>query len=203
MGIHYTQTSIHWNYFLAIENDFEKISRYVEFTEDNNATYSIEFARIIMASTQEIDGIMKKICNLLSPHSESNNINEYKAIIKVHFSEFISEEVYLTRFGMSSRPWINWLQDENDNNPDWWKANNKIKHDRTENFEKANLKHAFNAVGGLLIATLYYYKLYHERENNKDITWKDLTRSLRPTSSLFSLAGDYYNGEVLVGELQW
>jgi len=49
MGIHYSQTNIHWNYYLAIENDFEKISRYIEFTEANNATFSIELARIIMS----------------------------------------------------------------------------------------------------------------------------------------------------------
>ena len=60
MSIDYRQTNIHWNYFLAIESDFENISRYIEFSESNNKTFSIELARIIMSSSQEIDGIMKK-----------------------------------------------------------------------------------------------------------------------------------------------
>lgn len=77
MGIEYEATKIHWNYFLAIEQDFEKISRYVEFTESNNETFSIEFSRIIMAASQEVDVIMKSICEFLG-HTGANNINEYK-----------------------------------------------------------------------------------------------------------------------------
>jgi hypothetical protein len=57
---------------------------------------------------------------------------------------------------MTSKPWSNW--NNLNEHPLWWTANNKIKHQRTEHFEKANLKNAFNAVGGLLITTLYYYK---------------------------------------------
>src|SRR5690606_33037829 len=157
MGIKYQENNIHWNYFLAIESDFEKISRYIEFAEANNNTFSIELARIIMASTQEIHGIRKKICKILDNTQVTNNIDQYKSIVKDKLIELTSEEVYLPRFGMSSKPWENW--NTSNENPDWWRANNKIKHDRSTNLGVANLKNAFNAVGALLITTLYYYKL--------------------------------------------
>ena len=194
MGIHYRQANIHWNYFLAIENDFEKISRYIEFTADNNNTYSIELGRIIMAATQEIDDIMKKICHLISPASKPHNINDYRNIIKANLCEFIIEEAQIPRFGMSSQPWIDWDDSTQDNNPFWWKANNKIKHDRTQNLQYANLKNAYNAVGALLITTLYYYKLEIQAiNNNQTFNWQDLTFRLKPKSSLFILKNEYYH----------
>ena len=194
MAISYKQTNIHWNYFLAIESDFEKISRYVEFTEANNGTFSIELARIIMAATQEIDGIMKKLCSLLVRGSKPKNIKEYKSIIINNLPELVDEEVQLPRFGMKSQPWNSWSDPDPDKHPLWWTANNKIKHDRTQHFEQANLKNAFSAVGALLITTLYYYKLEFKQKNGgSDMDWQDLTSKLKPQSTLFILNDKYYH----------
>lgn len=203
MAIQYKQAYIHWNYFLAIESDFEKISRYIEFTESNMDTFSIELARIIMASVQEIDGIMKKLCSLVSPRGNSNNINDYKDIIMSTIPEFSNEEAHIPRFGMNSKPWENWNGSDMEN-PVWWKANNKIKHDRTQYFEKANLRNAFNSVGALLITTLHYYKHEIEHNNgNQTISWQDLTDKIKPESSLFSMKKDYYNEPGTWDVVEW
>lgn len=199
MDIHYSQHYVHWNYFLAIEKDFEQISRYVEFAEDNNSTYSIEFARAIMASAQEIDGILKKICQILLPKSKAKNINDYQIIISQQLPQFITENAYLPRFGMSSQPWINWASGKS---PDWWQANNNIKHERTSNLKDANLKNGYNAIAALLITTLYYYKL-DEWQKGKEMDWKNLTLKLKPQSSLFVLDESYYHGDVITGEIEW
>ncbi len=201
MGIHYQESNIHWNYYLAIENDFEKISRYIEFAEANNSTFSIELARIIMASSQEIDGIMKKLCSLLDSDLPAGNINDYREIIKKNLMELTRERAYIPRFGMSSDPWENW--NLGDSNSDWWRANNNIKHDRTQHLGDANLKNAFNAVGALLITTLYYYKTERERVNGIPITWQDFTFRLKPKSSLFILNSDYYYESGTWSAVEW
>lgn len=205
MGIEYKQTYIHWNYFLAIESDLEKTSRYVEFSAANNDTFSIEFARIIKAATQEIYGIMKKICQLLAPDITSSNVNHYRNIIKTSLPNFITEEVQILRFGMNSKPWINWKNDETTINPDWWKANNDIKHNRTQHFEKANLKNAYNAVGALLITTLYYYKLKFQTANKNETTpnMKEVTSALQPLSSLIILKNENYENLGTWQALEW
>lgn len=190
MGIHYNKSNIHWNYFLAIERDFEIISRYIEFSESNNNTFSIELARIIMVSAQEVDVIMKKLCKLVQPNSNPEKINHYKEIITENIPEFTNEIVQIQRYGMSSTPWSSWNNAEE--HPLWWTANNKIKHQRSEHFEKANLKNAFNSLGGLLIATMYYYKNEIEKEEATNISWTDLTFKLKPKSILLKLRNDYY-----------
>ena len=144
MGITYKQTNIHWNLFIAIEKDFYNVSRYIEFHPLNYETFSIELARIIMSSSQEIDVVLKKICKLLEPNSKPTNITEYQELITSYIPKFADEYVFINRFGMKSRPWENWK--ELQTSPDWWKANNKIKHERVEHFEKANLHNAFNGL---------------------------------------------------------
>jgi len=198
MGIQYSKSKIHWNYFLTIEKDFENLSRYIEFTEDNNNTYSIELVRLIMAATQEVDVLMKKICHLYDINA--NNINEYREAIKDKIPDFIQETVYINRFGMNSRPWINWSEEAS--NPDWWKANNNIKHRRSEYYSDANLKNAFNAIGALLITIFYFYKKEIEIENHIPIDMIEVPRVLQPQSNLFSLREDYYRG-LYWGKMEW
>ena len=61
------KTKHHWNYFLAIEKDLEKLSRYIEFSNDNLDTYSIELTHILLSSSSEVDVIMKQLCLLMNP----------------------------------------------------------------------------------------------------------------------------------------
>jgi hypothetical protein len=190
MGIHYENTKIHWNYFLALEKDFELLSRYIEFSEENNNTFSIELARIIMSASQEVDVIMKGICGIFGKN-KADNINQYKEVIKENLSDLVNEEVFISRFGMRSTPWLNWNTEEE--NPLWWKANNKIKHQRTDHFKKANLKNAFNALGALLIVNLYFYKLEKEKETGSAVDWRDITSELNSRDSFMTLRDDYYH----------
>ena len=81
----------HWNYFLAIEKDLEKLSRYIEFSNDNLGTYSIELSHILLSASSEIDVMMKQLCGLLDPDKATNNINDYKDVIKAHLNSFINE----------------------------------------------------------------------------------------------------------------
>lgn len=200
MGIHYKQANIHWNYFLAIDKDFETLSRYIEFTESNNQVFSIELARLLMAATQETDVVLKQICQLVNPKGKAETISDYKEIIISNIPEFIEESIHIHRFGMSSMPWENW---RGKTNPEWWKANNKIKHQRVEHFELANLKNTFNAIGGLLTAVLYYYRLTIRNDRGEELSWKEITNMLKPNTALFRLQSDYYQEPGEWTSIEW
>ena len=62
MGIYWKATQLHWNYFLALEADVCKLSRYIELQKDNYETYSIELVRILFAACSEIEVVMKLLC---------------------------------------------------------------------------------------------------------------------------------------------
>ena len=74
----------YWEYFLAIESDLENCCRYVEFSSDNYGTYSIEFARIIMAASAEFDTLAKNLCQAILERKlkpNEDNINKYNQIM--------------------------------------------------------------------------------------------------------------------------
>ncbi|MBL8873520.1 MAG: hypothetical protein JNK90_27345 [Planctomycetaceae bacterium] len=188
MGIQYNPSKLHWNYFLAIERDFETVARYIEPCDANNNTFSLELARIIMAATQEVDVVMKLLCELICPGCKKDKINDYFPIIRDNLKDFKKEIVELPRFGMASSPWIDWTAAKS---PLWWQANNKIKHERSKEFHQATFKHAFNAMGGLLLTVAYYYNRTLAG-GNAERYWPDVTDTLTPTSTLFRLRQSYY-----------
>lgn len=61
----------HWNYFLALENDLENISHYIEFSKKNEEAYSIKLAHILLSASSEIDVVMKIFCDLLNKKKQA------------------------------------------------------------------------------------------------------------------------------------
>ena len=194
--IHTTKSKIHWNYFIAIEQDLETVSRYIEFNELNFNVYSIELARILFAAASEVDVMAKLLCKHLEPTLKCENINDYRRVFLDKLPDMVKTEISIDRYGFSFKPWENWSQ-QDDSNPDWWGAYNKVKHERDTHFDKATLKNAINSIGALLILVFYYYS-YELSNNGKSLSPKDTTRQLEPKSTLIRLPDDYYYGHLLI-----
>src|SRR4030042_3801372 len=184
-----SKSHIYWNYFIALENDLEVVSRYIEFIDNNFNTYSIELASLLLSSSSEIDVIMKELCGLLVPGKKANNIDDYRHIIKSHQPNFVDEPVYIYRYGLTLNPWSNW---RGDINPDWWKSYNNVKHKRNLFFNEANLKNVLNSLGSLLSTIFYYYREEFGKEKGQVQEAITITRELQPESKLFRLRNDYY-----------
>jgi hypothetical protein len=151
----------HWNYLLALERDVERISRYVEFHEDNFACFSVELARVLLAAGAESDVVAKQVCVAADPTSTADNIHQYREqLVPVH-PKLAAFTVLLPRFGLTLKPWDEWNQP--DGVPVWWTAYNKTKHERHAEFRRANLKNVLNSVAALLVMVLYLYRTKAER----------------------------------------
>lgn len=155
MGIHEAPTPQHWNYFLALEDDVVRISRYLELTTDNFESYSLELMRILSGAASEVDVVSKRLCQKANDKSKANNITKYKAEILAAYPQITSTVVEIPRFGLTLTPWDQWKTDAN---PLWWRAYTKVKHQRHTHFAEASLKHALYAVAGLFVLLLFYYR---------------------------------------------
>ena len=78
----------YWNYFLSLENDLNRCSKYVEFTEDNLSVYSTEILKLFLAASSEFEVIMKEIgrkykySKILEARNDKNiNIETIKNLI--------------------------------------------------------------------------------------------------------------------------
>ncbi|MBI4526525.1 MAG: hypothetical protein HY695_22220 [Deltaproteobacteria bacterium] len=146
----------HWNYLLAIERDLIELSRYVEFDERNFNCFSMELAKVLLASAAEVDVVCKQICKAIDTNSSADDINKYRNEIKAAFAGIPQFVVLLPRFGLKLKPWDEWNGAEGV--PPWWTGYNKVKHHRDSEYHRVNLKNALNAVAGLFVMVLYLYK---------------------------------------------
>lgn len=197
MGIQQQETFLHWNYFLAIESDLEEVSRYIEFSEGNYDTFSIELAHLLLTSASEVDVVAKGICRFLVNNSRAQSINAYRGIITQCLPEFAQEVIFVPRYNITLHPWSNWINDENQN-PLWWRSYNNVKHQRQAHFSDANLKNVLNAVAGLLLAVFYFYRLKFISEQMPIQNNKDVTQILKPEPSFLRLRDEYYRGHLLL-----
>jgi hypothetical protein len=208
----------HWNYFLALEKDFETVSRYIEFCPDNANTYSIELAHLLFSAASEVDTLAKCICSILDPTETPQNINEYRRIIKAgedsetyclgpspqkpallkdeHKQRLSELKVYLPRHNLECIPWDNWKQDIN---PDWWRAYNEVKHQRNQHYNRATLSNAFHALAGLLVMNYFHCRFELARTNLQgryEYRGKRVTRHMNPESGFLRFASVYYDNAI-------
>jgi len=193
--IEVSKSLIHWNYFLALERDLETTSRYIEFIEANFKTYSIELAHLLLASSSEIDVVIKGLCALIAPGEKRENIDDYRKIIKSHLPEFIDESIFINRYGISLKPWDNWLGEVN---PNWWRSYNKVKHERDIYFDQANLENVIRSMGALLITNYHFYKKQFENEQGVTFEPKVVIDKLQLKSEFIKLNSSYYYDVVVV-----
>ena len=165
----------YWNYFLALESDLVHLSRFVEFTTDNFKTHSIEMVHLLLTAASEVDVVIKQLCKRVSPTEPANDMKDCRKILQQEYPDLAKMKVCLPRYGLELTPWLNWQQDKS---PDWWSDHNKVKHRRGEHFNKANLKNVLNAIGGLFLVLVLFYRGQTERHR------------LVPAPSLFDGPGE-------------
>jgi hypothetical protein len=144
----------YWQHFLALEADFAATSRYVEFTRQNFGTFSIEYAKLLLAVGSEVDVLCKIICDRVDSAAKRDNIDDYRACLTAH-TQIASEEVLIRRYNLTLKPWDAWSHGKN---PSWWGSYNKVKHQRDTHFSEANLENCANAISGLFAIVLYCHK---------------------------------------------
>jgi len=147
-------TNFHWDYFNALEEDVKQLTRFIQFSEANLKTYSIELAQLLMASTQEIDVLFKQVCANNGDQSEKEP-GYRNFFINGRYNKIHTIEIRIYRYGLSFKPFEAWA---NNQTPDWWMANNKVKHERHTHFEQASLGNMLKSLSGLLIANMYFAK---------------------------------------------
>lgn len=195
MAIQQTSISkVHWNYFLALERDMEVMARYVEFSGANLPVYSIELAHLLFAAASEVDAVAKLICAQAAPGMRRENIDHYKVVLLEAIPDLPTAAVHIPRYGLSFMPWSNWGDERN---PDWWRAYNRVKHERDIHFNQATLQNAINALGGLLVLVVHYYSRKLATDSDP-LPLRETTRQLEPESALFRLDEQYYYNHLIV-----
>lgn len=149
----------YWNYYRELEDELLQTKRYVEFTEKNFKTFSIEYLKLYQAVCSEIDVLGKALASEenkdFKPDDKKNNIFKWWYEIQ-HLTITVEEDeveknIRLDEFecvfmgDYTIVPWKDfWIRKGSDSNgrirynlasgrstPTWWTSYNKVKHNRT------------------------------------------------------------------------
>jgi hypothetical protein len=161
----------YWNYFLSVEDDLERCFRFVEPVADNFETYSVEFVKVLLSASAEVDVVCRLLCKEIKPGYRGAGIGSHRKQIIGKYPKFHRIQVRVPRCDMTIAPWSAWAEDKN---PDWWQSYNNVKHKRYRHFHEASLRNAIHSTSALFSVLLYLYSA-------------DLDE-LVPTASLFSVA---------------
>ncbi|AZQ43791.1 hypothetical protein [Nonlabens ponticola] len=189
----------YWDYFCALEYDLKIASRYIDFTEDNFSSYSIEFTRLLLSSCAEIDVILKHICKKLTSSSKADNIYKYQKDLIIKLPDLFTESVFIGSNLNPIKPYEGWSSSKA---PNWWTIHNKVKYERNEFYYEANLKNVLESISALFIAVHYYYKIVltnaMTQRRGKSFSWKDLTQVLNSNIQFVRFEADYYNRNLVM-----
>lgn len=189
---------MNWDYFLALAEDLEKLQRYLAFDDSdrrgNYSSWSIELIRLLLDSCSAIDDVAKHICKNFQPDFGGKvDICWYKKVLMENFPRIAEEKVYFPRNFLEFVPWETWKN--SDDSPDWWRAYNDVKHDRSTNYYKATLENVLGAISGLLVILFYYSKLELSIEEGEEIQLTAITASVKNFIRLDE--ENYYNGDLV------
>ncbi len=150
-----------WDYYLILEEKFEKSTRYVQLSSDNYATYSIEFVNQIQTICSEVDVVMKIMSGL--EEKERCTIKDYAEIILKKYREIVEWEIVAK--GIRCKPFEGWETNNASKSLPWWNAYNNVKHNRNINLKEANLKNVLHSLMGLYLLEMMYFKKLADEEN--------------------------------------
>jgi hypothetical protein len=180
----------YWSYYLELEGQLIETKRYVEFSESNRKTYSIEYLKLYQAVCSEIDVVGKEIALNINPDFEIKDncsIKKWGFEIQQKFGSI--RDVFVLFNGETElQPFKKWqyekVLDKNkksylrmvggDNGViQWWKDYNAVKHQRiglvanNGNFHLANQRNLLLAFSALFLIESMFIESLKIEENNE------------------------------------
>lgn len=169
----------YWRYYLLLEEKFMQTINYVELSEKNFPTFSIEYAYLLQTIGSELDTFFKVYCGFAL--NESNTMNDYRPRVLDKYPEIVKQTIVVEEFSLTLTPFKDW----NTQSLKWWKAYNSVKHNRYDNLSLACLENVVNALAALFLLELKYLKELTAKDDGFNRPDKE--------SNLFTLPDWEYN----------
>jgi hypothetical protein len=146
--------------FLLIQNDLKSLFEYIEPSDECRQALSYRIHALLMRTCIEIEANFKAILaenNFTPPSGRSLNMRDYRKVDATH--HLSSYEVMLPIWNGTPpifKPFEPWrrargLADPGGLSLPWYRAYNASKHNRHDEFKKANLEALITAIAGLLV----------------------------------------------------
>lgn len=134
-----------------ILKDYEELMEYVEPCDKNEDTYSHRIYELLLRTCTEVEANLEGILKAngyKKPGKKNLNMTDYRKVNSATMLSSYSVTMHQWRPDRTVHPFDGWKTPTG--SLLWYQAYNDVKHDRSKNFEKANLENLSNAICGLL-----------------------------------------------------
>ena len=152
-----------WEYYRALEQQFEDFLNYVPYLEGNEKTYSFKLLNIFLSICAHIDSAFKelarypKFADIDSCKEVLDRTSDKLGIIVSGIRAF--EEIYaISSMTVTFKVLPNRISITpfNCQKPQWWDFYNDLKHDISVNLTKANLENVRDALAGAFLLNVIH-----------------------------------------------
>lgn len=172
-------TNTYWRYYLTLEDRFVHTFRFVEPSQKNFGSFSIEFEQELLTIGSEIDIFLRFMCSI--PDSDRSTMDDYSSrLLNDKTYSLLSRQVNFCYGNIPFFPFKLWSMQNPGESLTWWKAYNGVKHNRIANYLDANFENVVASLAALFLLETLYWKMF--ADSNKiepDI--------LLPESSIFKV----------------
>lgn len=154
------QTEFVFDSYKLLEDKLEKFLGIIPPSTENWNTWSPELVSIFVEAGNLLDSLSRTLLG----GGDSLNIKDFKTKLFEPMEVLNSNIVMYTYPLMILTPFSNFREEDG-----WWYIYNKLKHNRIDHYQKANLSNVLNVLGGLfLLLTRYkeeeFSKALHRRQ---------------------------------------
>ena len=183
----------YWNYFLTLESDFVSLSKYIAFTKNNLPVYSAEILKLFLAASSEFEVVMKEIGRKYAFEDIVCAKKDCQVTIAT-IRDLIDKTTPLQQMKKLKTDMKNYdihfssVREIWNKCRSWWVVYNAVKHNRSQNYRRTNLRNALKALSSLFLAELFLYeKDFHNEKCSFDENMSVVLANL-PETQLFELS---------------
>lgn len=193
--------------FTLIQKDLQDIFEYVEPADECRPAYSYRMHALLMRTCIEVEANFNAILkeNTFTFPARSVNMNDYRKVdVSHHLSSFEVSLPIWNPAPLKVKPFGPWLPVRGTTQfapLPWYQAYNASKHNRQDEFRKANLEALVTAVAGLLVLITAQFRSEDFSAGDSSLSWggnDDFHELEAATGSLFRIKypDDWTNAEL-------
>lgn len=162
----------YWRYYRMLEEKFLETTNYVDIATPNFRTYSNEYAMLLQSIGAELDNVFKVYCGF-NP-TERKNITDYANYILAEYPAIVNDEIQVAGTDVKVIPFQGWTTIAAAQSLTWWKAFDRVKHNRYGNFTEANQGNVLNSLAALYILEMKLFTKATKERNQAELSDWDI-----------------------------
>lgn len=191
--------NLYWPIYKNLEREVLELSDKIHFDDSQLSVYSVKISELLIRCVVEIEAIAKDLYfknggtqptdKDLYFDTDCLNLLEDKWLLSKKQIIVASANFYFEKAENKVLTPLKKANKRGTSAEDWEKAYQAVKHNRTQNLSKGNIKHLLRAMGALFLLNLYY------REDEFNLSKDNTSKFAENLSELFNVKVHTWRGD--------